>query len=443
MVADMKQKHVGKTSDSDLVGRASWEVTTESAQRGPRPPSVSPPVRAGELKDRGLDATTSEVPGRRHESWQTVQVVLGVVGGALGLIAAAIGVLGPRGEDGPAPISNDIDTPSSSIRGEDTRLPSPINEILAELQVSEENWAFIEGLTERFVDEASNPTREEVVEYIRLKEGVISQVGFVARREGQVGTAGAASVDLAFRQGDIHSIESLVSAEQGDEVVGPMLRAHMAILIDQPQTARVHFERVAAGHAEGDARMARYVLADGGDNLLGLGCVLGLEWLDAAIGLYGGSLQGWAVDEEPLERAITQNNLGVAVLLMGMEDAYGGDASAMLRRSVDALAQASEVFMFQGERQDTNAAIVYTNSEQANWELLALDPGNLELLENHAVAESGVIAVQTRALASGGPRSVEQLDDRRRSMQIVSTRQDTGAQRLRLTGDRDFCRRPL
>lgn len=81
--------------------------------------------------------------------------------------------------------------------------------------------------------------------------------------------------------------------------------------------------------------------------------------------------------------------------------------------------------------------------EQANWELLALDPGNLELLENHAVAESGVIAVQTRALASGGPRSVEQLDDRRRSMQIVSTRQDTGAQRLRLTGDRDFCRRPL
>lgn len=290
------------------------------------------------MKDRGLDATTSEVPGRRHESWQTVQVVLGVVGGALGLIAAAIGVLGPRGEDGPAPISNDIDTPSSSIRGEDTRLPSPINEILAELQVSEENrW--------------------------------------------------------------------------GGEC-GPRFQA-------------------------------RYVLADGGDNLLGLGCVLGLEWLDAAIGLYGGSLQGWAVDEEPLERAITQNNLGVALLLMGMEDAYGGDASAMLRRSVDALAQASEVFMFQGERQDTNAAIVYTNSEQANWELLALDPGNLELLENHAVAESGVIAVQTRALASGGPRSVEQLDDRRRSMQIVSTRQDTGAQRLRLTGDRDSCRRPL
>ena len=300
--------------------------------------------------------------------------------------------------------------------------------------------------------EASNPSRAEVIEYIRIKESAISQVRFVARSGGQIGDAAAANVALAFRQGSIGLIESLVSADEGDTAGGGdmtilseqglSLRAHLAILIDQPQTARTFFERMADEHAEGDPRFARYLLADGGDNLSDLGCALGKEWLNAAMRLYERSLRDWAVDEEPLEWAITQNNLGATLLIMGMEHTDAGEAGAMLRRSVEAFARASEVFLAHGERQDANAAIAYSNSEQAIWELLAFDSGNLVLLQDHAVAEMAITAVQTRALANGGPESVKGLDEHRRSMQIVSTRQDTGAQRLRLTRDRDFCRRP-
>ena len=239
MVVDMKQKKVGSSSYSDLVGRDSREVATKSDHRGPRLPSASQHVGHGESEESGRDARRIGTVRRRHESWHTVQVVLGVVAAALGLIAAAISFFGPGGESGGTPVSIAEEAPSALIRSDDTRAPSPITEILAELQVSEADWAFIEGLTERFVAEASNPSRDDVVEYVRLKESVISQVRFMAGRGGRVAGPGAANVDLAFRQGNVEFIESLVSAEQEDEEVaadvmmltelGPQRSPHFAI----------------------------------------------------------------------------------------------------------------------------------------------------------------------------------------------------------------------
>ena len=375
-------------------------------------------------------------PARRRESLQTIQLVLAIVLGGLGLIVAVTQIV-DRFLVRPAP------------KPPVTKISTPVTRMLEQLEVLGNDWAFIEGLTNRFV--AKNPPREKAMEYVRAKKAAISQVRYIASTQPIIDGSRDADVESALEQGDIESIESLLGPGDGNVEVSRdtatlsegqhLFRAHLAILVDEPQMARRYFEIVAARIAEADLQRARHLLADGADNLASVGCALGGEWLDAAIELYEGSLANWSKEDQPTEWAIIQNNHGAALLSSGTGYDDNDHALNMLQRSAEAFRRAREVFGFGWDGSLANSSIVYRNWHEAVSEMLTIDRHNPELEQDQAVALRAVLSNSTRAMSRGGQDAVDRLDEAGRSMLIESTRQATKAQRLRLMGDPNPCQR--
>ena len=437
----MNSKSVANSDERDpsLSEGNHREVASRVNQADQQMVGASPHVTQTTLKNTKSKWRAVKNTLGRHESLRTIQLIIAIVGGSLALILAAIEILDRFGRH--KPNENDINS------------SSPITAIMAQLQVSKDDTALIEELTYRFVASFANPSRERVVEYVRLKKSAVSQVRFIVRKEAADSDSQETNLEAALRQGEIQSIESLVSE---DESSGSVLadvgmlselqllsRAHLAIVIDNPRAARAYFEHVAARRSEADPQNARNLLADGADNLSGLGCALGKDWLDAAIGLYESSLRNWPRTEEAIEWAITQNNFGVALLSVGTAYADGENSLEVLRRSAEAFRNASSVLSAEQDGPIVNFSIVYSNLGQATSKLLAFDPDDPVLLQQQAVAWRSVVAFETQALARGGQQFLDELRENTRSMQIVSKREATEAQRLRLTGDYIPCQRPL
>ena len=236
--------------------------------------------------------------------------------------------------------------------------------------------------------------KAKVAEYIRLKKGAISHVRFVMDRDLPASDPDRVVVERALKNGDIEAAGPLgvgdASGEQGltemTELADVQLlfRAHWAILIDEPQTAAAHFVVVASRRGRTDAKSARHLLADGGDHLSRFGCVQGKDWLNSAVSLYESSLRRWSREEEEVERAITQNNLGAILLLLGAKYVEGEEAAEVLGASVESLRDAAGVLVSTWEPPDPRVSIVYGNLAKAIDELVRAVGGSSELEEVRA-----------------------------------------------------------
>ena len=377
----------------------------------------------------------------RNVSLNTIQLVVAVVGGVFALVWVAIQIF-----------DRFYPNPNGSFENGPSHL-SVITEIMEELQVPKDESAFIGGLAERFLLASSNPPRKKVVKYVRFKKNAVVQARIIAREDEAAGDSHDINVEVALRQGDIESIESVICADDdsgeasrdGTKLLDEqlLLRAHLAIIIDEPQVARAYFERLAARLADPDPQSARYLLADAADNLSSLGCFLGKDWLNAAIVLYERSLQNWPRKEEPIEWAITQNNFGAALMSFGTYEADDRLKAKVLCRSTEAFSKAASVLSYDRELPDVKMSIVFGNWKQAASKLLAIDPDNHVLQQERAVAVRNVTFNESHALSSGGKTSVNRLREKSRSMQIESSREATKAQRLRLARGPNPCQRSM
>lgn len=378
---------------------------------------------------------------RRNVSLNTIYLVVAVVGGVLAMTWVVIQIFDRFNP-----------TPNGSI-GNGPSHSSVITEIMEELRVPKDESALIGGLAERFLFASSNPPRNKVVEYVRFKKNAVAQARFIAREDEVAGGSHNINVELALKQGDIKLIESVICADDDSREVSRdgtklldeqlLLRAHLAIIIDEPQVARAYFERSAARLTDPDPQIARYLLADAADNLSGLGCFLGKNWLNAAIVLYERCLQSWPRKEEPIEWAITQNNFGAALMSYGAYEADDRLKAKVLRRSTEAFRKAADVLRDEWDGSDAKISIVLGNWKQAASKLLAIDPNDHVVQQEWAVVERSIGFYESHAIRSGGKASLNLLRENRRSMQIESSREATKAQRRRLARGPNPCQRSM
>lgn len=345
-----------------------------------------------------------------------------------------------------AGISPDGSRPDDRAALADTR------ELIDDLKVPRTDSPLIEALANDFVEDFPNPPRETVKEYVRLKKGTISQVRFFATRRFSSRDATRGEVERALSRGDVDAVRRLMAVSDTSETSRETLaansdtqllfRAHLAILLDEPQTAGEYFQFVAARREEDDPQGARYLLADGADNLSRVGCVQGKEWLKIAILLYDQSLEEWPKDVEEVEWAVTHNNLGAARLLLALRHAQGEEEMEAIRRSVDSLRKAAEVVGRSWVRPDPRLSIVYGNLGEAITELWVFADRDPVLQQEIAVAERHLIANETQALGRRGREGLERLRSVRQSTRISPGRKSTLARHLNVTTDGDPCRRP-
>ena len=386
------------------------------------------------IHDNGPREEPAAGPPTRRDILNRIYLIVGIVGGLATLILT-ISRIAP-------------DRPSTV----DSGALSATRDLMEDLDVPRDVSPFIEALANDFVDGFTNPERETVVEYVRLKKSTISHVLFFARRRLAARDATRVAVERAIAQGDVEAARRRVLAKDVTEAsrenlaaisdIQLLFRAHLAILLDEPRTAGEYFRLVAARREKANPQGARYLLADGADNLSRVGCVQGEDWLKTAITLYEQSLREWSRDEDEDEWAVTQNNFGAARLRLAIRHAQGDETLKAIRGSVDSLRKAAEVVGRSWVRPDPRLSIVYGNLGEAITELWVFADRDPVLQQEIAVAERYLIANETQALGRLGPEGVERLRSASQSTQISPARKSTLARQLNVATDGDPCQRP-